>query len=223
MTSTAPFRIPARALQIEPDGMFGVLMRPICPDDEPLIAEGIMDLSREARRFRFFGELNDVPEQLLHDLANVDGVTHIAWGALVVSGATAKPAAAVHAIRRDPSDPQVDLACTVIDAYQGRGLAKLLMAAVLRDCHALGIRTAIADVLPTNTKARHLFLSLGARRVYGGTDTCQDYQLELDIAETLDRLDCAQPGPSLPKHLQFDQAAIQAAVRVSGQAANPMR
>lgn len=168
--------------------MFDFYLRPICSTDAPLIAKGIMDLSHESRRMRFFGDFKQAPDHLVQSLADADGVTHIAWGALDVSGLRHRPAAAVHAFRGSVSETTVELACSVMEDYQGHGLAQVLMAAVMYDCHALGITKAVAEVMAANSKAQHLFLGLGAKIVSAG----HEQRLEMDVQETLALLE--RPG-----------------------------
>ncbi|MCV6584831.1 MAG: GNAT family N-acetyltransferase [Marinibacterium sp.] len=170
-----------RALHLDLDGTFTALLRPMVPKDRPLIARAIRELTSEARQMRFVSGFSEAPEPLLDILSDVDGDLHIAWGALDTSGAQDRPIAAVHAIRYGPGADLAEVACTVLDEYQGRGLARALMAAVFHDCLRRGITTASAEVLPRNIKARHLFEGLGARLI--GVEDLMCFRM--DVAEVL--------------------------------------
>lgn len=62
-----------------------------------------------------------------------------------------------------PDQPDVaEVAVTVLDAYQGRGLGTLLLGLLSRDAATHGIRTFRAYVLEHNAAMLRIFRDLGA-------------------------------------------------------------
>jgi len=55
-----------------------VLVRPIRPDDKPLLREGFERLSNESRLRRFMAPITELDEEQLHYLTEVDFVNHFA-------------------------------------------------------------------------------------------------------------------------------------------------
>lgn len=144
-----------------------VCLRTIHPDDEPLLREGIAKLSAEARYMRFFSPAPQLPDAVVHRLADVDGHDHIAWGA-ICSECPGWPAiGAVHAVRHpggaDGRERRVgEYSVAVLDAYHGKGLARMMTAALLVDCLAEGIVALDVHTLSENRAAVALVHALGA-------------------------------------------------------------
>ena len=59
-----------------------IYLRPIRPQDGLRIRESIANLSDQSRYYRFFSGMKNVPDSVLERLLAVDGVNHLAWGAL---------------------------------------------------------------------------------------------------------------------------------------------
>ena len=137
-----------------------IYLRPIRPQDGLRIRESIANLSDQSRYYRFFSGMKNVPDSVLERLLAVDGVNHLAWGALDLA-AHDLPAIGIVRVIRDPQTGVAELAIATLDAFHNTGLARILMAAIASDCLAAGITTLKADVLSENKKARSLFKALG--------------------------------------------------------------
>lgn len=137
-----------------------IYLRPIRPQDGLRLRESIANLSDESRYYRFFSGMKNVPDSVLERLLAVDGVDHLAWGALDLAEHDL-PAIGVVRVIRDRDTGVAELAIATLDAYHNTGLARILMAAISSDCLAAGIGTLKADVLSENKKARSLFRTLG--------------------------------------------------------------
>lgn len=143
-----------------------ICLRTIHPDDEPLLREGIAKLSAESRYLRFFSPAPQLPDAVVHRLADVDGHDHIAWGA-ICSECPGWPAiGAVHAVRHpdgaDGRERRVgEYSVAVLDAYHGKGLARMMTAALLVDCLAEGITGLDVHTLSENRAALALVHALG--------------------------------------------------------------
>ena len=138
-------------------------IRPIQGSDAQLLQEGFEQLSETSRYHRFHAGMRRMPEALVRYLTQVDGVNHVALVAFEQTALGPGQGVAVARFVRNKDVPQTaELAVTVIDAFQGRGVARQLLAA-LGDCaRARGIHTFTMNVLSGNARARRLVRSLGA-------------------------------------------------------------
>jgi RimJ/RimL family protein N-acetyltransferase len=141
-----------------------VCLRTIRPSDEAQIREGITEMSDRSRYLRFFSAFREPPESIVKRLSAVDGHDHIGWGAILLDGNEYPPIAAAHAIRSDDNASLGELAIAVLDEYQGLGLARTIIAAVLLDCLDEGLVALEMQVLGENNAATALVMSLGAKR-----------------------------------------------------------
>lgn len=138
-----------------------ILLRPIEHRDESRLREGIARLSDRSRYLRFFTGARHLPDTVVKKLVDVDGVHHLAWGAMDLSGDAPKAIGAAHAMREDEG-PEAEIAFAILDDYHGEGLARMLIAAIVADSASAGIETLRAEVLAENTNARRLLRHLGA-------------------------------------------------------------
>src|SRR5437764_12487743 len=102
-----------------------ILNRRLTPDDAPLLAEAFTRLSQESRRLRFLTAKENLSEAELRYLTEVDGHRHEALGAIDPGSGQG---IAVGRFVRDERDPsRAEVAITVADDWQRRGLGKLLL------------------------------------------------------------------------------------------------
>lgn len=142
-----------------------VCIRMVRSDDEQRLKEGIAQLSPQSRYLRFFSGMREAPQGVIDALVAVDGHDHIAWGALR-SDLPEQPALGVVHAFRDEHDPvTAEFSVAVIDAYHGRGLARLLTAVLLLDCQREGLEHLTVHILPENRPALTLARSLGAHNL----------------------------------------------------------
>mgnify|MGYP005865069877 CR=1 FL=1 len=182
-----------------------VCIRRVRAEDEQRLRDGIAQLSPQSRYLRFFSGMREAPPQVLAALVRVDGHDHIAWGALR-SDLPGTPAMGVVHAFRDAEDPETaEFSVAVVDAYHGRGLARLLTAVLLLDCAREGLAQFAVHILPENRPALAFARSLGAAGV--GYEAGVSL-LEIDIAEALKALRQYPDVPGLAAvFAQFDTAA----------------
>ena len=97
-----------------------VFVRPIRPEDKPLLVDGLRRLSPETSFRRFLSPKISFSAAELRYLTEVDGHDHIAsWPSTGRSGCRASPAACV------PADT-AEMAIVVGDPWQGLGLGRPL-------------------------------------------------------------------------------------------------
>jgi len=103
-----------------PDGAV-LSLRPIRPDDGPMLAEGFRRLSPESRFLRFFSPLDHLSAAQLRYFTDIDYVDHFAWVATIAT--PDDPALGVGVARyiRSKSDPSAAEAA-VADDHHRRGI-----------------------------------------------------------------------------------------------------
>lgn len=177
-----------------------VCIRRVRKDDEQRIKDGIAQLSPQSRYLRFFSGMREAPPQVIRALVTVDGHDHIAWGALRSDLPDVPALGVVHAFREADDPGAAEFSVAVVDAYHGRGLARLLTAVLLLDCQREGLERLSVNILPENRPALTLVHSLGAEGT--GFDAGVS-QLEIDIAEALAAMRAESDVPGLAA--VFDQ------------------
>jgi RimJ/RimL family protein N-acetyltransferase len=153
-----------------------VLIRPVRPADAGLLADGFARLSQRSRRMRFPGPKEELSAAELRFLTDVDHHDHEALGALDhVSGG----GVGIARYARDRDDPHTaEIALTVIDDWQGRGLGTELLARLSERACQKGIRRFTAAVAADNAAMAGLLRAFGADLVRRESGTL-DYEIEL--------------------------------------------
>lgn len=128
-----------------------VTIRPIRPDDAARELAFVHGLSNEARYFRFLDSLRDLTPQMLAHFTHIDYHNHLALIAVTGSGPDAVQVAVARYVV-DPDPRACEFAIVVADDWQGRGLATLLMTALMQAARARGVRRMYGDVLASNHK-----------------------------------------------------------------------
>jgi GNAT superfamily N-acetyltransferase len=140
-----------------------IALRPLGPSDGNLLAVGFDRLSERSRYRRFLAPVPRLTQSMLAFLTSVDGVNHRAWGAVISEPAGPVGAGVVRWVR-SRNDPAVaDMAVTVIDDYQGRGLGGLLLDVAVLDAFACGVERFEGVVLGENIASRRMLARGGAR------------------------------------------------------------
>jgi ribosomal protein S18 acetylase RimI-like enzyme len=204
MPDRVDFRNRPRSIETHLDDGASICFRPIRPSDEPAIEQGIRELSDHSRYLRFFSSFKSAPPSVIERLSAVDGFDHIAWGAVMTGEEGSPPGAAAHAIRDGDNPASADLAIAVLDQYHERGIARLLLAALVLDCRGAGLGELKFDILHSNKPAILLVKSLGAES-NSAAGTVMSYRLDVD--ETLSRLkNMAEPRGLRDIFASFGQA-----------------
>jgi GNAT superfamily N-acetyltransferase len=131
----------------------------ITPRDAPLIAEGFGRLSAETRRLRFLTSKPSLSSSELKYLTEVDGHRHEALGA--IDPATGQGVAVARFVR-DLEDPtRAEVAVTVADGWQRRGLGTVLLERLADRARAEGVERFTALVAGDNPATRPFLQGLG--------------------------------------------------------------
>lgn len=160
-----------------------VCLRRIRADDADRLRGGVAELSPESRYRRFFSFAHRVPDAVIARLTDADPDCHIGWGAIHAADPAQPAIAAAHVVREPCGDATGELSIAVLDAWHGRGLARLLLSALLADNRAAGLENVDILVLGSNAGALTLFSHIGAATV-GHEDGTVRLHLPLDTALT---------------------------------------
>ena len=126
-----------------------LMLRPVLPGDAERTVRGHIQFSSETLYRRFMTARLPTPA-LMHYLSEVDYVDHFVW--VVTDGSD--PVADARFVR-DESDPTVaEIAFTVADAYQGRGIGSFLIGALSIAARVDGVERFSARMLSDNVPMR---------------------------------------------------------------------
>ena len=153
-----------------------VLIRQVRSTDAARLADGFGRLSAASRQMRFLGVKKELSAAELRYFTDVDHHDHEALAALDRAGGHG---VGIARYVRDADDPQAaEIAVTIVDDWQGRGLGTELLAALSDRARQEGIRrlTAMADA--GNVAVAALLRNAGARLVRRGRGTVE-YEITL--------------------------------------------
>ena len=137
-----------------------VLIRPVHSADAPLLADGFTRLSPESRQMRFLTRKRELSPAELRYLTHIDHHDHEALGAL--NHADGRGVGIARYIR-DAGDPQAaEVAVTIVDDWQGRGLGTELLAQLAGRARSEGICRFTALVAADNAAMIGLLRNMSA-------------------------------------------------------------
>jgi len=156
-----------------------VIIRPIRPEDSGMEQEFVRHLSDDSRYFRFMGSVRELTPKKLKFFTDVDYDRHMAFVATILQdGKELESGVARYVATENPGS--CEFAVTVNDAWQGSGVAGLLMISLEHAAREHGFKTMEGIVLASNHKMLKFARQLGFRshRNLGETDTVHiDLQL----------------------------------------------
>ena len=150
-------RTPARQLVLR-DGST-VLLRQIRAADGPLLLDGFARLSAESRQARFLIRKDELTEAELRYFTDVDHHDHEAI--VAVSAADGRCVGVARFVRAVEDDQAAEVAVTVVDDWQRRGVGAVLLSQLLERALHEGIRRFTALIDDSNTAMLGLLRSLG--------------------------------------------------------------
>jgi acetyltransferase len=142
-------------------GDLAVTIRPIRPEDEPLMVNFHATLSEKSVYLRYFQALNfhqRVSHERLTRLCFIDYDREIALVAEHENKKSGKmEILAVARLTRIPNSDEAEYAGLVSDQYHGQGLGTEMLTRLIKIARQEGIGTILAYTLPENTAMRHIF------------------------------------------------------------------
>jgi RimJ/RimL family protein N-acetyltransferase len=140
-----------------------VLIRPVQGTDAPLLADGFARLSARSRQMRFLGTKNELSPAELRYFTEIDHHDHEALGA--VDRANGRGVGVARYVRSAQDARCAEIAVTVVDEWQRRGLGTELLAQLSERAREEGIRRFTALVVADNVAVAGLARSAGAQLV----------------------------------------------------------
>jgi acetyltransferase len=169
LANTAPPDPAARRLESYPAALSrrwtlpsgeSLRLRPIRHDDDSLEEAFVCGLSRQTAYQRMLGGGIKVTPEWIRSMTHIDYQRHMA----LVLTATAGGAEQFVAVGRyvvDPAQATAEFALVIADAWQGQGLGRRLLDALLDQAAEAGVETMEGIVLATNRSMLTLALSAG--------------------------------------------------------------
>jgi GNAT superfamily N-acetyltransferase len=140
-----------------------VLIRRLRSSDSELLLRGFRRLSPESRYRRFLAPTPELSDGTVRYLVEIDHHDH---EALVAVDEECNEGVGVARYVRNPARPSAaEVAVTVVDDWQGRGLGTLLLEAITMRAREEGVDTFTALMLVGNKQMMDLLQRLGAVRV----------------------------------------------------------
>lgn len=154
-------------------------------EDAAAVSSFLQTVSTASRRLRFHGSCNPRSQALALQLCQVDGVRHQAWLAWIGSGDDAVVVGEARFVvcADDVAGPgAADLAISVADDWQGRGVADALMRQLLTAAADVGVLSLYGDVLHSNARMKAFMRRHG-------------FEVDLDAGDAVLRMCRTTPAP----------------------------
>jgi len=139
-------------------------VRPIRPEDEPAHVEFLSKVSNEDIRFRFFGQVRDLPHSEMARLTQIDYDREMALIAKRPSTGNEDETIGVVRTVTDPNNERAEFAIIVRSDLKGRGLGGILLRQMIEYCRARGTAEIVGQVLQDNEVMLALVKQLGFKK-----------------------------------------------------------
>lgn len=157
MLSPMPAEGPARGDDVTLKDGTMVRVRPIRPDDEPLMAEFHAGLSTRSVYHRYF-HITSLEQRITHTRLALTCRTDPALGLALVAEhrrEDGRPEVlALGRLTRTGSGDGAEIALLVVDRWQGRGLGRALLLHLVSAARDLGVKRLYGDMLADNDAMR---------------------------------------------------------------------
>ncbi len=135
-----------------------VLFRTVRSEDAPALQRFLRRCSERTIYLRFFGSLDEFPDEKARYFAQVDGVDHFAFVAL--DPADQEEIIAIVRYDREPGEEYAEYAAIVEDSWQDHGLGIALTRRLIEVAWENGVRYFYALVMGKNVRMLELLRHL---------------------------------------------------------------
>lgn len=156
-----------------------IALRPVRPDDAPLVDDLFEHLTPDDVHTRFFSTLRVLPRALRARLTQIDYDREMAFVAIEETGGDPCLVGMIHLLA-DPDFDVAEFAVMVRSDWQGRGVGHLLMRTILSHARRRGLRRIVGVVLNENRRMLDLARRLGFAAVHGRDPGTSELQLDLE-------------------------------------------
>jgi acetyltransferase len=139
-----------------------VTLRPIKPEDEPLVLGLFRSFSPETMRQRFFYVIKEIPHEMLVKYCNIDYDREATIVAETVDPEGRK-IVGMAGLVVEPDGVSAEMSAVVTDSWQGLGLGSGLFDKILEIAKDMGVRRVYGIVQPENYRVIRLCEKKGFR------------------------------------------------------------
>lgn len=143
---------------LEARGGWKILVRPMRPEDEPLIHEFLRHITMEDLRLRFFAPMKEFSHQFIARLTQLDYARAMAF---IAFDEATNEAVGVVRIHSDSIYENGEYAILLRSDLKGRGLGWTLMQLIIEYARSEGLKAISGDVLLENTVMLEMCRNLG--------------------------------------------------------------
>lgn len=147
-----------------------VIIRPIRPEDEPLLDELLRNSSENTLTMRFFRKISDISHEELTRYCHVDYDREMSFVAVIREGDSEKMIGEVR-MSRLPDLENAEMAIVVGDQWQGQGVGKALMLHCIKIAKELGIKKMWMDILKINSRMLYRAEKMGFKKMSSDDDS----------------------------------------------------
>lgn len=147
-----------------------VVIRPIRPEDEPLINELLKASSEQTLMMRFFRRTPDIPKEQIVKYCHVDYDRELAFVAVIRDEDHERIIGDVR-MSRQPDLENAEMAVIVGDPWQGQGAGKTLCLHCLKIAKELGVKKMWMEILKENSRMIQHAEKLGFIKVSSNEDS----------------------------------------------------
>jgi len=162
-----------------------VVIRPLVYGDRFELSAAYEKLSARSRQFRFLGAPDDLDPDEIEYLTNIDYRDHYACIALLPDRPEPRGVGVGRYVRDSIDSDVAEVAVTVVDGHQRRGIGTLLTRALAERARECGIRTFVSYVRWDNAAAMDGLVAAGARVE---PDEPGIARVEIDVPDRVDRV-----------------------------------
>jgi acetyltransferase len=144
-------RYPAELIDVVCLSAERIVIRPVLPQDEDLTSAFFRGLSPRSRHDRFMMSLRELPGDLMRRFTQIDYRDHMALIAEVFANGREIVIAEARYVRK-PDPAVAEFAVSVAEPWQGKGLARLLLAKLACRAAALGVERMVGETLASNAR-----------------------------------------------------------------------
>jgi len=137
-----------------------VLLRPIKPEDEPLLLEMFQNLTKETKRYRFFQAIGGTPHEIIGRYCNIDYDKEISIVAELAEEGRRKIIGVARLIT-EAYRKTGEIALIVANPWQGLGLGTKLVNNIIEICKDKNLETVHAKMLSDNNRVIELMKKKG--------------------------------------------------------------
>jgi acetyltransferase len=148
----------------------GVIIRPIRPEDEPLMEELLRNSSEQTLMLRFFRKISDISHEQMTRYCNIDYDRELSFVAVIRNGDRDQIIGEAR-ISKLPDQENAEMAVVVGDQWQGQGIGKALLLHCIKIAKELGIKKMWMDILQVNSRMLYRAEKMGFKRFSSDEDS----------------------------------------------------